>query len=159
MSASSAKPKCRAPCQGTAPQRGVDPPGNCRSSQYVEFGDMLSWAGKPPPRNVFGGFYSTKAELRFGLWQGHTEGAAARALTTRPRPARAWRAADAVRRSVRGILVRAPALLEALVQRQAPLASKLDPAVNQARIDPAGCGEQIERCPQLRKSAPVRVHG
>ena len=36
-----AKLKCRAPCQGTAPQRGVIPPGNCRSSRYVEYSVML----------------------------------------------------------------------------------------------------------------------
>ena len=28
-----------------------------------------------------------------------------------------------------------------------------------AGIDPAGCGKRIERCPQVQKRAPVRVHG
>ena len=28
-----------------------------------------------------------------------------------------------------------------------------------AGIDPAGCGKRIERCAQVQKSAPVRVHG
>ena len=40
-------------------QRVRIPPGNCRSSRYVEFGVMLSWTGKPLPYNAFGGFYST----------------------------------------------------------------------------------------------------
>ena len=49
-------------------------------------------------------------------------------------PGEGLEAVDAVRSGVRGILgdVRVPARLEALVQRQAQLASKLDPAVNQA---------------------------
>ena len=52
-----------------------------------------------------------------------------------PRPARAWRAADAVRGGVQGILggVRAPAPLDALMRRQEQLARKLDAAVNQTR--------------------------
>ena len=61
-----AKLKYRAPCEGTAPQREVDPPSNCRSSRYVEFGVMWIWAGKPLPRNTFCVFCSTQVHPRSG---------------------------------------------------------------------------------------------
>ena len=69
-------------------------------------------------------------------------------------------AADAALRGVRGILggVRAPAALKVLVQRQAQLASKLDPAVNQAlaasTAQAAGSGlSAARRCGRVRPCA------
>ena len=69
-------------------------------------------------------------------------------------------AADAVCRGVQGILggVRAPAPLEALVQRQAQLASKLDPAVNQALAVstpqvPGSGSSAARRCGRVRPCA------
>ena len=58
--------KCCAPCQGTAPQRGVIPPGNCRSSRYVEFGGRWSWTGQPLPHNALGEVYSAYTLLGSG---------------------------------------------------------------------------------------------
>ena len=107
---------------------------------------MLSWAGKPLPRKVFNGSYSKDVEFGSGVSQGRTECRSPCAHRTTAPGEGSWMAADAVRSGVRGILggVRAPARLEAQVQRQAQLASKLDPAVNQALAvstpQPAGSG-------------------
>ena len=59
-----------------------------------------------------------------------------------------------------GILggVRAPAPLEALVQRSSPAIS-LWLSIRHCGIDPEGCGERIERFPQVWKSAVTRVRG
>ena len=71
-------------------------------------------------------------------------------------------AADAVRSGVRGILggVRAPARLEAKCsgKRNSP-ASSILLSTKHWRYRPRRLRERIERCPQVRKSAPVRVHG
>ena len=75
-------------------------------------------------------------------------------------PGEGLEAVDAVRSGVRGILggVRPPARLEALVQRQAQLASKLVPAVNRALAvsTPKAAGSGLSaarRCGRVRPSA------
>ena len=112
------------------------------------------------PRKVFGGSYSIYVEFGSGVRQGRTEGVAVRALTALLRPVRAWMQLMPYAAASRGILggVRAPARLEALVQRQAQLASKLDPAVNQALAvstpQAAGSGlSAARRCGRVRPSA------
>ena len=121
---------------GTSPPPSARLP--CNSVPYfrchVEFGVMLSSAGKSLPPNTFGGLCSTYVELGSGLRQGRTEGVSGRAgtRTARPCPAQlhglGGRAMPCA--GVQGILggFHAPARLEALVQ----LASNLDLAIDQA---------------------------
>ena len=90
-------------------------------------------------------------------------GCRSRALTARPRPARAWWAAGIVRTGVQRILGWVPC--SGNLGSPWAAASAIRPQTRSGcqpstgGINTAGCGERIERCPQGRKSAPVRVHG
>ena len=111
----------------------------------------LNWAGRPLPRNVFGGLYSTQVEpgLRQGAWRVPQP-----TPERSPRPARAWRPGDAVLRrpgDLGGVC--APVPLEAPLQHSSQATS---PLLSTKHCRLRG---RIERCPQVRKSAPVRVHG
>ena len=124
---------------------------------------MLSWAGKPLPRNVFGGSYSKYVEFGSGVWQGRTEGAAAPALTARPSQARAlgWQLTPYAAAS--GGFLAVSVLRHAWRpkcsgKRNSP-ANSIPLSTKHWRYRPRRLRERIERCPQVRKSAPVRAHG